>query len=97
MLPYESYTTSKGRGTEACTLEGVSLTSRVFQIRIGKAIMTIASPPVHISSSWTRRGLLKVEKQTPIALSPVELGVYGNVPGGEGGRLAQRSLGRPWY
>ena len=46
--PYESYATSKGRNIEASTLEAVFLTSPTFQKRIGEAITTIASPPVHI-------------------------------------------------
>ena len=38
----------------------------------------------------------KSKKQMSVALSSVE-SVYGDVPGGEGGCLAQRSFGIPWY
>ena len=68
-----------------------------FRVRIGEAITTIANPPAHTFFALDSGSLLEVEEADIGRAFLSGIGVYGNVPGGEGGLLAQRSFGGPWY
>lgn len=48
-------------------------------------------------STWTWGVILEVEEADIGSAFFSGIGVYGNVPGDEGGRLAQRSFIGAWY